>query len=156
MPDAYGAIQEWPKMLYRPSEAGGVEKRVFHAPDHVPEGQGWGESKDAWAKAKPAPVKETVDAKKLARKEHELASLTNELVEAQKMLAKEQANTHDLRNQLGAAVARAADLAAFVQKIISDPDAPADVKSAGLALLNPEPAPEPEPRRRKLSSRPQE
>lgn len=156
MTDAYSSIKEWPKMLYRAAEAGGIEKRIFHSEAEIPKGQGWGDSDTARKNAKPAPPPVTRDTKRLADQEKALAELTNELHEKTIMLGREQAAAHDARNIADTAIARAADLAAFVSLVAQSSDAPKEMRDAADALLNPPPAEEPEPKRKKMVAKPQD
>lgn len=152
MPDAYSHIQEWPRMLYRPAEQGGIERRVFALEADVPDGQGWTDSATARSKAKPEPPKITLDSKTKASLEQKLERASRDNAELSNMLAREQATAHDMRNRFHEAQTRIADLEGFLAIVAKSDAIPAPVRESASKVLNPPAAPEPEPRRRKLKS----
>lgn len=156
MTDAYSAIKEWPKMLYRAAEAGGVEKRIFQSEGDIPKGAGWGDSATAHKNAKPAPAPVTRDTKRLADQEKALAELSNDLHEKTVALGRADAAAHDARKMADAAIARCADLMAFIALVAQSSDAPEEMRKAAEAIVNPPPAEEAEPKRKKIAAKPQE
>lgn len=67
---------QWPKMLYRPDGVGGVEYRVFQAPESVE--LGWTDRRSALALSEAAPSNEDLIAINVAQT-HEIAALRDQI-----------------------------------------------------------------------------
>lgn len=135
MTDAYVNIKEWPKMLYRPASAGGVEKRIFNSQAEVPTDDGWTDADTAKANAKPAPPRQSVDARAKHGLEVQLEKASRDNAELTNLMAKADAALHDQLQTNAEQATRIADMSDFLRKIVAADGTPENVKEEAEKLL---------------------
>lgn len=132
-------MHEFPKTLYRPAAAGGLEHRSFANPDAIPKGEGWTDYNSAKAEAKPAPAPETRTQRDAAKADKQIAEITAKANKLETTLIAEKAASQETRAELGLAMGRITELEDFLRGLARDQSAPAELRASINDLLEPPP-----------------